>query len=142
MTARGEQNEQRTRYKVFTFDYLIKHLLDYGEEQGEARVRQMAFWRLRTTENLLKSLLKHHMDVVANEVAIFYIDDAGEDLLLFALRNFNEIFLKYALRTSIIGSNLMVRPEVIDPILEIFSRGSRSELLLNVLLFSDFTRWK
>jgi hypothetical protein len=28
-----------TKFKVFTFDYLIKHLLDYGEEQGESRVR-------------------------------------------------------------------------------------------------------
>lgn len=53
------------RYKVFTFDYLIKHLIDYGEDQGESRVRQIAHWKLRTTENILKSLLKHHMDQVA-----------------------------------------------------------------------------
>ena len=49
----------------------------------------MAHWKLRTTENILKSLLKHHMDVVANEVSLYYIDSADEALLLFAMQNFN-----------------------------------------------------
>jgi hypothetical protein len=102
----------------------------------------MAHWKIRTTENILKSLLKHHMDVVANEVSLYYIDSADEALLLFAMQNFNEIFLKYALRNSIIGSNIMVSQDVIEAILKIFKRGTRSELLLNVMLFSDFTRWK
>ena len=36
----SENNESDgNRYKVFTLEYLIKRLLDYGEEQGEARVR-------------------------------------------------------------------------------------------------------
>lgn len=61
---------------------------------------------------------------------------------MFALHNFNESFLKYALRNSIIGQNLLVQPYVIQQILKIFKRGSRSELLLNVMLFSDFSRWE
>lgn len=44
---------------------------------------------------------------------MFYIDSADRELLLFALQNFNEPFLKSALRNSIIGSNLMVQPFVI-----------------------------
>ena len=31
--------ESPSRYKVFTFDYLVKRLIDYGEEQGHNRVR-------------------------------------------------------------------------------------------------------
>lgn len=31
--------DSASRYKVFTFDYLIKRLIDYGEEQGHNRVR-------------------------------------------------------------------------------------------------------
>ena len=73
---------------------------------------------------------------------MFYIDNADRDLLLYALHNFNEIFLKYALRNSIIGSNLLTQPYVIEKILELFSRKAKSELILNVLLFSDFTRWE
>jgi hypothetical protein len=108
VSVTGSVTDNRMRYKIFTLDYLIKHLIDYSEDQGEARVRQMATWKLRTTENILKSLLKHHMDIVANEVSLFYLDNADEQLLLFAMQNFNEIFLKHALRNSIIGSNIMV----------------------------------
>jgi hypothetical protein len=34
-----DSSDTPSRYKVFTFDYLIKRLLDYGEEQGQSRVR-------------------------------------------------------------------------------------------------------
>jgi hypothetical protein len=50
---------------VFTLDYIIKKLIDYGEEQAEARVRQVAQWKLKTTENVLRSLLKNGIDKVA-----------------------------------------------------------------------------
>jgi hypothetical protein len=58
------------------------------------------------------------------------------------LNNFNEVFLKYALRNSIIGINLMTQPFVIEHILGLFEKKAKSELILNVLLFSDFTRWE
>ena len=73
---------------------------------------------------------------------MFYIDYADRDLLIFALNNFNEAFLKYALRNSIIGINLMTSPSVLEHILDLFAKGAKSELILNVLLFSDFTRWE
>ena len=53
------------RYKVFPVDYLIKRLLDYGEEQGQSRVRQVAKWGITTTENILRALLKHQCDKIA-----------------------------------------------------------------------------
>jgi hypothetical protein len=58
------------------------------------------------------------------------------------LNNFNEAFLKYSLRNSIIGITLMTLPSVLDHILDLFAKGAKSELILNVLLFSDFTRWE
>lgn len=61
----NDETESVGRYKVFTFDYMVKHLIDYGEEQSEARIRQVAHWKLRTTENILRSLIKHHMDIIA-----------------------------------------------------------------------------
>jgi len=73
---------------------------------------------------------------------LFYIDNADRDLLIFALSNFNEIFLKHALRNSILGANLLVQPYVIEKILGQLKRDAKSELILNVLLFSDFTRWE
>ena len=77
-----------------------------------------------------------------SEVALFYIDNADRDLFIFALNNFNEAFLKYSLRNSIIGINLMTSPSVLEHILDLFAKGAKSELILNVLLFSDFTRWE
>lgn len=73
---------------------------------------------------------------------MFYIDNADRDLLIFALSNYNELFLKYALKNSIIGINLMTHSMVLDHILDMFSKCAKSELLLNVLLYSDFTRWE
>lgn len=46
-------------------DYVFKKLIDYGEDQAEARVRQVAQWKLKTSENMLRSLLKNGMDRVA-----------------------------------------------------------------------------
>jgi len=79
---------------------------------------------------------------ISSEVALFYIDNADRDLLLFALNNFNEAFLKYSLRQSIIGINLMTQPSVLEHLLNLFAKGAKSELIMNVLLFSDFTRWE
>lgn len=75
-------------------------------------------------------------------MSLFYIDNADKDLLIFALHNFNEVFLSHALKNSIIGTNLLSQPEVIQEILGLFETGSRSELLLNVLLLSDFNHWE
>lgn len=56
---------QGARFKVFTLDYVIKKIIDYGEELGKDLVKGVAAWRLRTTENILKSMLKNNMDDVA-----------------------------------------------------------------------------
>lgn len=71
-----------------------------------------------------------------------YVDYADIQLLIFALNNFNEFFLKHALRNSIIGSQLMIDREVINEIFALFRKRMRSELVLNVLLFSDLSRWE
>ena len=39
---------------------------------------------------------------------MFYFDNADKDLLIFSMNNQNEIFLKYAFRNSIFGSNLLI----------------------------------
>jgi len=45
--------------------------------------------------------------------------DADIDLMIFALRNYNEIFLKFALRQSIFGANFLVKNKLIEEILAI-----------------------
>jgi len=43
----------------------VGKIIDYSEDQAVARVRQVANWKLKTTENVLLSLLNNGMDVVA-----------------------------------------------------------------------------
>jgi hypothetical protein len=71
-----------------------------------------------------------------------YIDSADIELLKFALNNFNELFLKHALRNSIIGSQFMIDKDIVNEIFALFRKRMRSELVLNVLLFSDLSRWE
>jgi hypothetical protein len=61
----SDLNSEQDKVKVFTLDFVIKKLIDYGEDQAEQRVRQLSQWKIKTTENLLKSLLKNGMDRVA-----------------------------------------------------------------------------
>ena len=74
--------------------------------------------------------------------ALFYIDNADKELLVFALENYNETFLKYAFRNSIFGSNFLNMEDIIEKILHIFNNGAKSELIMNILIFADFTRWE
>ena len=71
-----------------------------------------------------------------------YIDNADIELLKFALNNFNELFLKHSLRNSIIGSQVMIDKDIVNEIFSLFRKRMRSELILNVLLFSDLSRWE
>jgi len=82
------------------------------------------------------------MEIIFSEVSIEYLDNANTDLLIFAMNNFNELFLKQSLRNSIFGSHIMIEKEIIDEIFSLFKKRCRSELILNVLLFSDLSRWQ
>jgi hypothetical protein len=45
-----------------------------------------------------------YLITIGSEVALFYIDNADENLLIFCLHNYNETFLKYAFRNSIFSA--------------------------------------
>ena len=80
--------------------------------------------------------------IIYSEVAIEYLDNANTELLIFSLTNFNELFLKHSLRNSIFGSHVMLDKQVLGEIFNLFQKRSRSELILNILLFSDLSRWE
>jgi hypothetical protein len=69
------------------------------------------------------------------------MDNVDTNLMVFALRNYNEVFLKYALKTSIFGLSLLSTSTIIDEFLTILKTNTMNELVLNCLLFADFTRW-
>jgi hypothetical protein len=54
-----KNSDYEERYRVFTFDYIFRKVIDYGEEQAEARIRVIAKWKIRSSENILQSLLNN-----------------------------------------------------------------------------------
>ena len=49
-----------SRFKVFTFDFMLKRIVDFSEEHTIARVKRIAQWKIKSTENIIKSLLKNN----------------------------------------------------------------------------------
>jgi tRNA U34 5-carboxymethylaminomethyl modifying GTPase MnmE/TrmE len=46
-------------------EFVIKKVIDYSEEKVDKRVRDMALWKIKSTENMLKALLKNNKDEIA-----------------------------------------------------------------------------
>eukprot|EP00347_Sterkiella_histriomuscorum_P019128 403342842 len=99
-------DDDQARFKVFTFEFIIKKVIDFTEINPDKRVRDIANWRIQSTENILKALLKNNRDEIACEVCLYYIDYCDKDLFNFALLNFNETFLKILILGSKIINNL------------------------------------
>lgn len=59
MVEYGGAPPEQSRFKVFTFDFVIKKVIDFAEDKAEQRVRKIANWKIQSTENILKALLKN-----------------------------------------------------------------------------------
>jgi hypothetical protein len=66
---------------------------------------------------------------------------AHKELLIFCLKNQNEKFLRHALNTSIFGPTDLKENSVIEQLLEMLTYRSKTELILNVLIYNDFSGW-
>ncbi len=60
-----EINAETKRYKVFTFDFLFKRVLDFCEDQATNRIKAIVHWKIKSSENILKSLLLNNQDKIA-----------------------------------------------------------------------------
>jgi hypothetical protein len=94
-------------YYVYTYDFLIKQVLKYCQEDAPGMIKQIAEWKLLSSENVLQSLLTNRQDEVACAIAELecYSVHAHVDLMIFCLQNQNEKFLKFALNMSIFSQN-------------------------------------
>ena len=71
-----------------------------------------------------------------------YIDYADTELLSFSIMNNNEVFLKYCLRNGIYSTLTLSSHELISEILRIFKTGSKTELILNVMMYMNLMKWE
>jgi hypothetical protein len=132
---------ESARFKVFTIDYIIKKIIDYGEEMGKALVEEVALWRLKSTENVLKAMLKNNMDDIALKYVLMYIDYVDTELLAFCIMNNNETFLKYCLNNGVYTTLVLAQPDLIDEVLRILCTGTKTELILNVMMYMNLLKW-
>lgn len=94
------------KYKTYTFDYLIKMVLEYCLDDYVPRIRAICDWRLKSSENFLLAMLINRQDVIACDFANYFLRDTKVELFQFALRNQNEIFLKFALNEALFGASV------------------------------------
>ena len=133
----------RAKYRTYTYDFLFKKILEFCPDDYVPRIRQIASWGLKSSENFLLSLLINRQDVIATDEDFIklYQQDATFDLMVFAIRNQNEVFLKFALSDSIFGSDFFENQKVREEILNNIELKAKTEFYLNILLFADFSRW-
>ena len=132
---------QEKLYKTYTYDFLIKLVLEYCSDEYLPVLRSIVGWKIDTTENVLQALLINRQDIIACDYAKYYLNHAAEPLMIFCMRNLNEIFLKFALNSSIFGTNFFSNTEVRQKLIDMLVHKAKTELVLNVLLYADFTRW-
>ena len=70
------------------------------------------------------------------------MNHAGEDLLEFAIDNENEVFLKYAFRLEVFAPKILSSVKMINFLMDVLKDGTKTELMLNVLIFCEFGSWK
>ena len=114
----AEMRKNVENYRTFTYDWLIKKIMEYCEEETPQRIKQVANWRLRSTENFLQSMLTNRQDIIAAQYGQYYKDNAKEpDLLRFALENSNEQFLKHGLRQEVLNCGQIQDKENVELIM-------------------------
>lgn len=112
--------KQPEKYHTYTFDQLFKLILQYCPDTYLPKIRCIAAYGIQTSENFIMSLLLNRQDAIASDNKFLkqYSNDLDEQLFIFAIRNQNEQFLRYALFNSLIGADLFlsenVRKEILD----------------------------
>ena len=90
--------KQNTKYETYTYNFLIKRILQHAPETATEKIRIIAEkWRLKSNENFLMSMLINRQDTVVNAYESFYRENQDEKLFEFCIKNHNEIYLKQAL---------------------------------------------
>lgn len=131
------------KYRTFTFDRLFKLILEYCPDTYLPKIRAVTGFGLFSSENFIMSLLINRQDVIASDHRYIkaFAHDLTKELMVFAIRNQNEYFLRFTLFNQFLGGNILNQKVVRDEILEQLATKSKTEFLLNILIFTDFSRW-
>ena len=48
-----DEEDIEAKYNTFTFDFLFKKILEYCEDQSTIRIKAVANWKIKSSENIL-----------------------------------------------------------------------------------------
>jgi hypothetical protein len=126
----------------------LSTIVDYSptKEVIDARVDQVARWKLTSNESFLMSMLMNRHDFIAAEYGEYYPQniegEAGYELMKYAITNSNEIFLKYAFKNGLFPDFLTKEnSERVEELLSILNQGTQVELILNIFIYADMENW-
>lgn len=108
------------------------------QKKFDERVSAVAEWKIDSTENFIKQMLINHHDMIASEYVGFYYKNVNDELIKFAISNSNEVFLKYALRHKDFEGKIRENQKIIKYLMDNLNNGNNTELMLNVLIFTQF----
>ena len=79
---------------------MIKKQFEGSPEVIDGKLRLIMEWKVISNDNILKALLVHHFDELANEYMGFYYHFLDKELFVFCMTHGNTIFLRQALLLS------------------------------------------
>ena len=83
--SNGAFQARRTegRYRTYTYDFLIKLVLQHAPETANEKIRAIAKWGLESNENMLRALLVNRQDKLAIAFERIEAYSANKDIALF-----------------------------------------------------------
>ena len=125
---------------IFSFEYLIDKIKKSGHEV-QRRVEEICKWKMLSTENFLQLLLHKSWDHLAIKYVDAFQEDADSNLLKFCVINENEDFLRFALNEQIFSQKVIDSDEITKMIIQMLEGKICWNIVINILLFSDFHNW-
>ena len=131
------------RYETFDYNFLIKQILNHSPDSATEKIIIIADqWRLMSNENIVMSMLINRQDVIVNAYEAIYREYQTTELFIHAIQNQNELYLQDALEKGTYGSGEFEDESVIAAIQEQLDQKNKTEFILNILIYADFSSWK
>ena len=128
----------------FSFKFLFDAIIRHWDDQATTRINEVIDWKLPSDgEDVLLALLEWNMDTIATNWAEMYFEPENKNnLFKFALRNENEMFMKFALKEAKFDNTVVDNQENITKILEYMEKGFKFSFCWNILIYSNFGKWR